>query len=310
LKIIIVPFNWMPFQSAGGEHYLLNLCKQLQTYGHEIKCIAATKEPYTYHGIEVYPIGKMENIWKTNNDLFEWCDLIIGQLLGNAYSYNKAKQHKKKDINICHNSSKHYFASNTTGIIYNSNHLAALNLYPNNKSTVLQPIINYRDYKVSNGRKIALINCNQNKGVYEFIELAKMLPQVSFVGYKGGYGEQITPEVENIEWKENGVIDWGEIGVLLVPSETESWSQVATEAACCGIPVICSDLPGLRENLSYAGIYINKNQLLLYKNTIVELMGDNQVYNFHRNLCLTRAKELDPLPRVKVLNEWVEDFIK
>lgn len=310
MKIVISPYNYFPFQSAGGEHYLHTLCKQLKTYGHEIKCIAATNEPYVYDGIEVYPIGKMENIWQSNNDLSEWCDVIIGQLLGNAYSYNKAKQHKKKDINICHNSSNHYFASNTTGIVYNSNHLAALNLYPNNKSIVLQPTINYKDFKVSSGRKIALINCNQNKGVYEFIELAKMLPHVRFVGYKGGYGEQIAPQVENIEWKENGVIDWSEIGVLLVPSETESWSQVATEAACCGIPVICSDLPGLRENLDYAGIYISKLNLTLYRSTILELMENQDSYNYARERCLLRAKELDPLPRVKVFNDWVEGFVK
>lgn len=310
MNILIIPFNYYSFQVAGGEVFLHRLCKSLQTFGHQIKCIANTTEQYIYDGIEVYPQGSMQDIWKSNNDLVEWCDVIIHQLLGNALGHNKSRQHNKKDILICHNTSKHYFASPTTGIIYNSNNLASLNLYPDNKSTILQPMVDYRNFKQSKGRKIALINCNENKGVYEFIELAKMLPEALFVGYKGGYGEQITPQVENIEWKENGDINWDEIGIVLVPSQTESWSQVATEAACCGIPVICSDLPGLRENLSYAGIYIDRNNIPLYRDTIIELMENQESYKYASERYLLRAKELDPLPRIEILNKWLEDFIK
>ena len=40
-----------------------------------------------------------------------------------------------------------------------------------------------------------------------------------------------------------------------MPSAYESWGRTATEAACSGIPVLCSDTWGLRENLGENGIY-------------------------------------------------------
>lgn len=303
MKIIITPHNWHP-QMAGGEVYLHRLCKALQSKGHEITCIAYCDIEYEWDGIKVLPQGKTELIFATHNELFANCDLVIHQLQGNPYGYNKANQHNKANILISHNSSKHYFVTRTTGIVYNSLAMAALGNYPDNESTVLYPLVNYRDYKKSKGRKIAIINCNENKGVHQFIALAKMLPQYQFVGYKGAYGEQICQEMPNVQWKENGVIDWSEIGILLVMSQTESWSMSAQEAFCCGIPVICSDLPGLRENLSYAGVYIDRNNLTLYAEMIIELMSSKRDDKY-----LQRAKELDPLPLIDAFNEWLIKFV-
>ncbi len=130
------------------------------------------------------------------------------------------------------------------------------------------------------------------------------MPHRQFLGIKGNYGQQIAPDVPNIEWLENGVIPWHEIGILLVPSYMESWSQVATEAICCGIPVICNDLPGLRENLSYAGIYIADNNVNSYVSAI-DGIGKAQ-----SKLCLQRAKEQDPKPRVEVFEKWLKDWIE
>lgn len=304
MNILITPHNWFGTSAcAGGEWYLLRLCQSLQDKGHEIRAITPCDKLYAMHGIPVFPQGDLQNQWNSNPEHFEWADIIIHQLLGNAYGHNMARKYNKQDVLICHNTSRHYFTTNNTAIVYNSHALG--NLYPNNNSTVLQPLVDCRNFKRSRGRKIALINCNENKGVRQFIELAEMLPQYQFIGYKGGYGDQITPDIPNIEWRENGDIDWSEIGILLAPSETESWNQAATEAICCGIPVICSDLPGLRENLSYAGIYINKMYISLYAGTIIELMENKSSYNYASERSILRSIELDPLPRIDEFNNWL-----
>lgn len=298
MNILLVPYNYYP-NHAGGETYLHYLAKGLQTLGHQIRCLVYCEKEYDYDGITCYPLRGMETIFIENNNHFEWADIVFGQLLGNAYAYNKAKQHNKKSVFIAHNTSKHYFTDPNTFVIYNSHTLAALNLYPDNKSVVLQPLVPLG--KPSNGRKIALVNCNDNKGGHQLIELAKMLPQYEFVGIKGGYGEQIKGESQNLTYRENQCkVYWNDIGLLLVPSETESWSQAATEAINHNIPVICSDLPGLRENLSYAGLYIQRLNLPLYAETIVKVMSEPK-----SDLLLKRANELNPLPRLLEFNEWL-----
>jgi len=303
MKILLTPGNWHP-NAAGGEWYLSNLCRYLLEYGHEIKCICHCEEPFIHNGIECFPVGDMTRIFVEHNDLFEWCDIVFYQLIGASYGYNKCKQHNKPNIFFAHNFGKHYFLTNKSRVVYNSNFMASQQLF-DAPSTVLQPLINYRDYTPGTGSKIALINCNENKGGNEFVKLAEMLPQYQFLGVKGMYGAQIAPNIPNVEYIENGVIPWHEIKILLVPSETESWSQVATEAICNGIPVICSDLEGLRENLLYAGEFINRNSLHSYVDRITQLMENKNWYCSRSLVSLQRARELDPLPRVEAFNNWL-----
>lgn len=54
-----------------------------------------------------------------------------------------------------------------------------------------------------------------------------------------------------------------------MPSVYESWGRTATEAACSGIPVLCSDTWGLRENLGDYGIYCSN--LAAYINAIQDM---------------------------------------
>lgn len=305
MNILITPYHWFPFQAAGGEHYLRHLCNGLISLGHKVKALTIAPEQYTYEGIECYPMGTMTDMFTKNNEHCEWADVIIMQLLGNSYGFNKAKQFNKKLIFIAHNTSNHYFCNYTTGIIYNSQTLADRNLYPKNNSFILPPLIPAAPKVI--GTKIALVNCNLNKGGKQFIDLAKMLPQFEFVGIKGAYSEQITGDLPNLIYRENSTeTNYSDIKIVLVLSETESWSMVATEAIMRGIPVICSDLPGLRENLSYAGVFIDRNNLTLYAETITRLMADSSV---QVELCLKRAAELDAGPRLLAFNEWLEKFV-
>lgn len=294
--------------AAGGETYLYRLCQHLIKLGHEIKCIAQCDEPYEYGGIPVYPQGDMQRILIDNNDLFEWGDVVFTQLIGVNYCYNKVRQHKKPSVFFSHNQGRHYFLNPKQAVVYNSHAMG--NLYPDHISTVLQPLVDYRDYKPSTGGKyIALINCCELKGVRQFIQLAEMLPQYQFLGIRGNYGTQITPEMPNVTWMDNGIIPWNDIKILLVPSEIESWSQAATEAICNGIPVICSDLPGIRENLEDCALYTDRNNIPLYAERIKLLMHDSEMYDWYSRLSVDRAKQLDPIPRVKEFNEWLINFV-
>lgn len=298
-NILLIPHNWHNCNMAGGgEHYLSRIVEQLKSYGHQFRGIAACSMPFTHNEITFYPQGEMQTIWSNHNDLLEWADLVFTQLMGNPYAYNKCRQHKKPMMFFAHNSANHYFVDNNTRIVYNSQTLADLKLFPN-EYYIQQPLIP-KGVKV-NGSKIALINCNKPKGAELFNSLAKELPY-SFMGIKGAYGEQILSEHVSYVDHSNKV-DWGDIKLLLVPSEIESWSQVASEAIAHGIPVIATPLPGIKENLSYAGIYIDKDNVPLWKETITQLMDSYLTYNKQVELCLKRAGEYNNC--LDEFNEWL-----
>ena len=134
--------------------------------------------------------------------------------------------------------------------VYNTHHLAIGNGEPD--GLVVHPPVDPDEYRVTPGEMVALINCSEAKGVNTAIALAKANPDVGFLFVEGAYGEQVKPELANCEWMEQ-VADardiYAKTRVLLIPSLYESYGRVGREAAASGIPVICSDTPGLRESM-------------------------------------------------------------
>jgi len=51
---------------------------------------------------------------------------------------------------------------------------------------------------------------------------------------------------------------WDRTKILLVPSASESWSMVASEAMAHGIPVIANHLPGLWENMNGVALWADR----------------------------------------------------
>lgn len=301
MNILLCPGNWFTCSMpGGGEHYLSRLIQQLPQ--HHFKGIANCKAQFTHNGIEFYQQLGMEDIWVNNNDLFEWADVVWTQLMGNAYAYNKCQQHNKPSVFFAHNTAKSYFTNPKTKIVYNSQTLGDMNLFPERNSFVQTPLIpTAKPYTFEQRKYIALVNCNLNKGAHLFNQLAAELPY-SFVGIKGAYGEQILSD--RVTYINHGdAIDWSQIKLLLVPSDTESWSQAASEAISHGIPVIATPLPGVKENLSYAGIYIEKSDINLYKETIRWLMESPSIYEKQSELCLKRATEYNN--DVSNFNKWL-----
>ena len=94
------------------------------------------------------------------------------------------------------------------------------------------------------GNCITLINANQNKGVNQFLAIARAMPTYRFLGVLPYYGERnLPPSPDNIEWipfQDDVRNVLKRTRVLLVPSYYESFGRVAVEAMINGIPVIYS----------------------------------------------------------------------
>jgi hypothetical protein len=116
------------------------------------------------------------------------------------------------------------------------------------RTEAIRPIL-HRDQIVIpepfQGDCITLINANENKGVHQFLELARRMPDRKFLGVRPYYGNMTTPlplggNIEWIQFSDDVRTILRRTRILLVPSYYESFGRVAVEAMINGIPVLYS----------------------------------------------------------------------
>jgi len=167
--------------------------------------------------------------------------------------------------------------------------------WPSNvtRTEVVRPIMHRDKIVISEefrGDKITLINANQNKGVHQFLDLARRMPDRKFLGVLPYYGERVLPASppQNIEWVpfDDDIRNiLRRTRILLMPSYYESFGRVAVEAMINGIPVIYS-LPaeksiypggsteGLHSWIQPAGLGVSRDDIDQWKSAIESLDSD------------------------------------
>jgi glycosyltransferase involved in cell wall biosynthesis len=180
-------------------------------------------------------------------------------------------------------------------------------------SCICYPPVDWREYAVQTNRKyITLINVNKNKGGEVFIDIAKAMPDVQFLGVKGAYQKQITNntlpnltytptthEIKNIYEQTN---------ILLMPSQQESWGRTAIEAMSSGIPVIAHPTPGLLESCGDAGIFCDRNNVSEWVREIRKLLDNEEYYQSCSLVSKRRAIQLEPEVHLKKVCKWMENL--
>jgi glycosyltransferase involved in cell wall biosynthesis len=203
-------------------------------------------------------------------------------------------------------------------------------------SIVVHPPVDWREYQVQTTREyVTLINLNENKGGQILIDIARRMPDVKFVGVKGGYDSQILDStVRNITYVDNTPYIkeiYAKTDILLVPSREESWGRVAIEAMSSGIPVIAAPTPGLLEACgaaagagtgaaagagtgaaagsgtggAAAAVFCRRADIDSWVREIRRLREDEGYAAQRRVAAVARAKELDPEPQLRAMAEWI-----
>lgn len=78
--------------------------------------------------------------------------------------------------------------------------------------------------------------------------------------------------------------------VFVLPSLMEGFGLTALEASACGTPVVCADIPTMREVMGHGAEYFDPNNLDNVVDVLRNVLGDNKRLEELANLALSRSK--------------------
>jgi len=319
MNIVASVHLYPPEHNCGAEWMLHFMLKDLQAKGHNVRILLhdankyKVRNNYVFDGIDVFPPNA-----NVIDGIMRWSDAVFTHLDYTRWTIHTAKLYRKPVFHLIHNSHPYpeiIDAEKKQHIIYNSLWLKELLNY-NFSNFIVTPPVDYNYYDLGNepekSEYITLINLNENKGGKIFGEIARAMPHKSFLGVYGSYDEQITPKLPNMTYVPNSpdIKQWyAKTRILLMPSKYESWGRTATEAMCSGIPVICTDTPGLKENCDKAGIYIKDRSNVKEWVEAITKLDDKKAYSWASRKAKARSREFDTRKTLDEFENWFRESV-
>lgn len=314
LNILSVSHYYVTENRGGGEVMLHEMLKALAEKGHNVDAVVTESvgKKVKLDGVNVYK-GK-EHLSRISKKYH----VIISHFQNADETFKKAKILGIPTVFIVHNTFDNTHSTlrlNPNLTVFNTEWVRKYHKH-RGRSIVVHPPVYTENHETTRGEKITLVNLIPSKGSNMFYHMAQQLPQLRFLGVKGGYykdKQEVYTRFRNVEFQEN--TDnmkkdvWSKTRILLMPSSYESYGMAAVEALASGIPVIANDTPGLRESLSYAGIFPENTQIQTWKNAIIRLSNPDE-YEKASQLALKRAAEINPRAELNVFVDEVERLVK
>lgn len=264
MRVVASLLSYPPHRFIGSELMTHSLLKRLASRGHEVTVVVLDGDaPWSWEGITVtggsLPRGEFHTLPPG--------DVVIYHA---EFYEGSVEQWRGPKVAVCHNAR----LGVELGLYNVSPGMAVMNCATTAKALrygapfVVHPPLTLPAAPV-HGSRVTIINMEQTSKIGPFWDLVRLMPDVEFLGVKGGYGKQSRPRgrlpknvklIEQVRPDEMADKVWAETAVLVVPSATESWSMVASEAMSHGIPVIAHPLPGLIENLEGVGMWALRDQ--------------------------------------------------
>jgi glycosyltransferase involved in cell wall biosynthesis len=336
MRILFSIHLFPPYHNCGSEYVAHSVIKFLQSRGHEVRVVLHQAKmhdidvPYTWDGIEVF--GPVSVSAPNCLDQYRWANVLCTHLDYTNFTIQMGQMVKRPVVNFIHNDIPYDSINNAfqdNYVVYNSEWVKEKLKY-SWPSMVLTPPCDYRTYDVCDNpernKYITLISLNKNKGGEILYEVARKMPDKQFLGVRGSYDPQIIENLPNVKIVDNTpdiLSIYKQTRILLMPSQYESWGRTATEAMCSGIPVICTPTPGLKENCSDAGLYVQARRVPKFDdmgrdlNTTPEnydvtsivkairRLDDKKEYMRFSEKSRARSRELDPLKNLEQLESFL-----
>ncbi|MGW5633943.1 glycosyltransferase family 4 protein [Streptomyces sp. NPDC003832] len=291
---------------------LISMLRPLVERGHDVSVWLsrygkASKE-YEYRGIKVVPLASRLDF----PTAVRKADVLLAHLETVPSTASLARGYGKKLVVVCHNTHRPSFrdmaAGGTTLAVYNSQWMAReaelffaefpASTRPD-RTLIVRPPVFAGEYATKPGKAITLINCNPEKGGKVLAALAARMPDQQFIAVRGAYGEQILPDLPNVEIVEHVRGEdmrekvYARTRVLLMPSSYESWGRAGVEALASGIPVVAHPTAGLCESLGEAGVFVDREDVAGYEAVLRKLLTVAE-YRLASKRAKARSVELDP----------------
>jgi glycosyltransferase involved in cell wall biosynthesis len=310
VRIHALTIDYPPARWIGSEVATHIMLRHLVGAGHQVNVFTTTGEPGTYNIDGVTVTGGFRSFLEQVGDadvFFTHVELgpkvcRFGPTIGITHN---ARETMRDVVAGC----------DWALLVHNANATAeAFTDVRRAPFVVVNPPVDWRDWRVNRdgADAITMVNVTGEKGSATFYELAARMPHRRFVGVVGGWGEPDIRPLPNVDIVEHGADMrrvYAQTRVLLMPSEHESWGRVAVEAMSSGIPVVATDLPGVRECVGAGGVLVELDWFDEYERQIIRL--DNpDVYGDLSAAATLRAVELDPTPQLDRFTECVEAVAK
>lgn len=174
------------------------------------------------------------------------------------------------------------------------------------------------------GDCITLVNANQNKGVSQFLEIARRMPDRKFLGVLPYYGELRVPDAPaNVEWvgfNDDIRFVLKRTRILLMPSYYESFGRIAVESMLNGIPVLYSkpnsnskypggSTEGVQEWIGSAGIACDREKIDEWVGEIVAL-DDGETYTARSDVVRQHIVSMNIFNETPRIAGIVESFVR
>jgi glycosyltransferase involved in cell wall biosynthesis len=298
MKILAYVHLYHPVHNAGAEAMLHQILLELKERGHEPVVACRTPTVESYEGIPLIDVDNMELVKTTT----AWSDIVFTHLDLTARAVKFAKSKHKPIVHIVHNDDQvpYWRLNYKTAQLFvaNSEWIKKTIKVPNVPTIVMYPPTDPKKYEVeTKGDCVTLVNLTEKKGGKIFWQLARIMPDVKFLGVKGGYGiqelhKEDLPNVTILEHTTDIRQAYSKSKIIIMPSFYESWGRVAIEAAASGIPVIAHPTPGLKESLGDSGIFIDRDDIASLVETIRSLVDNSAEYEKYSKLVKARSNEI------------------
>lgn len=302
------------------------MLRALVERGHDVQVwlsrYSGDGKPYDLDGVHVVPLQARLDFATA----VRTADVLVSHLENVPSTSALARGYGKPVVAICHNTHRPTFRDVASGGVA----LAVLNSqwmareaelfyaeYPRSvrpaSTLIVRPPVFADEYRTKPGRKVTLVNCNAEKGGKVLEALARRMPDTEFLAVAGAYGEQILPDLPNVEVLQqvpgSRMRDevYAKTRVLLMPSSYESWGRAGCEALASGIPVVAHPTPGLCESLGEAGVFVDRNDLDSYEAVLRKLMQPAE-YRLASKRARARSAELDPTDELAAWCDAVESL--
>lgn len=282
--------------------------RHMQGRGHEVAVVANLQPNRSdaVDGIQLHPRHRLRT-------LVDWADVVVSHAGDGSKVHDLARRRRRPSVRLYHGGDAHNARLNQADLVIANSHASAAALGTTAPTVVCHPPVDPAEVRAEPGDMVTLVNLSKAKGVMTMWRCAELLPEVSFLGVRGGYGQQHTPRARNVETIDttSNMRDdvFARTRVLLMPSERETWGMVGVEAMCSGIPVIAHPTPGLRESLGDAGVFVDRDDIDGWVREITRLQDPDE-WAAASTRALERVAQLDHRADLDRFADAVESLVK